>query len=214
MKDLIIVCAGGYGLEIYSEIKEHNRLAREKNREEPYNVLGFISDIPDALEGKEFVTERILGTIQDWQPKAEEKYVLGLGTPNSKLKVASLLKSRGAVFETIISPYANVARDLIHGEGCFITSATIGSGVELGSFVNINGSMLYGGCEIGDYSTITGFSVIERAKLGKLVHVGSKAVVTEGCNVGDGAHISAGSVVVNDVNNDALVFGFPAREIG
>ena len=214
MKDIIIVCAGGYGIEVYSEMKEHNRLAREKGREEPYHILGFISDDPDALKGKTFVTEPILGSILEWQPSSRERYALGLGKPESKTKVATMLKERGAIFESIISPYANVSRDLQMGEGCFITSATIGADVILGSFVNINGSTLYSGSTIGDFTTVTGYSVIERAAIGKCVHVGSKAVITEGCHVGDYAHIAAGSVVTEDVPEKALVFGVPAKVIG
>ena len=51
MKDIIIVCAGGYGLEVYSVILALNRTAESRNQEKPYNPIGFLSDVPDALEG-------------------------------------------------------------------------------------------------------------------------------------------------------------------
>ena len=213
MKDIIIVCAGGYGLEVYSEIMEINRIAVSRGSEPPYHILGFINDIPDALDGKN-VDAKIIGPIRDWQPIGDEVYALGLSRPEQKIKIAQMLKKRGARFESIVSAYAHVSTDLEMGEGCFITSANIGGGVKLGNFVNINGSMIYGGAEIGDYSTTTGFTVVEDAKLGQGVFVGSKAVVTEGCTIGDGAKISAGSVVMEDVRSGALVFGMPAQEIG
>ena len=213
MKDIIIVCAGGYGQEVYAELIALNRLAKGKGKEPPYRILGFINDIPDALDGKN-VDAKIIGTIKDWQPTGNEVYALGLSKPEQKRKVAELLKSRGAKFESIVSAYAHISKDIEMGEGCFITAATIGGGVKLGNFVNVNGSMIYSGAEIGDYSTTTGFTVIEDAKIGSDVFVGSKAVVTEGCTVGNGAKISAGSVVLEDVRPGVTVFGMPAQEIG
>lgn len=212
MQDIIIVCAGGYGLEVYSEIIEINEKAKREGKEPKYNILGFINDIPDALEGKD-IDAKIIGSIQEWEPGNTEVYALGLSNPVSKKKVAGLLKDRGARFESIVSAYAHVAKDIVMGEGCFITSATIGCGVQLGDFVNINGSMLYGGARIGDYSTTTGFTVVEDAVVGKEVFIGSKAVICAGCKVGDGAKISAGSLITSDVEPGALMFGMPAQKM-
>lgn len=212
MKDIIIVCAGGYGLEVYYEIKDINTVAINAGKEPKYNILGFINDIPDALDGKN-LDVGIIGTIKDWKPSGDEFYALGLSKPEQKKKVAQMLKARGAKFESIVSAYAKVPQDIVMGEGCFITSATIGCGVKLGDFVNINGSMIYGGAQIGDYSTTTGFTVIEDSIVGNGVFVGSKAIVTSGCRVGDGAQISAGSVVMSDVEPGALMFGMPAQRM-
>jgi len=212
MTDIIIVCAGGYGLEVYTEILGINAKAEREGKETVYNVLGFINDIPNALEGKH-IEAKIIGSIQDWQPGYDEVYALGLSDPEGKKKVSSLLKSRGARFESIISVYAHVGKDVIMGEGCVVTTSTIGSGVRLGSFVNVNGSMIYGGATIGDYSTTTGFTVVEEATVGESVFIGSKAVISKDCVVGDGAKISAGSLVQSDVPKGALMFGMPAKQM-
>lgn len=212
MQDIIIVCAGSYGKEVYYELLDINKAAKENKGEDKYRLLGFLSDVPDALEGSG-IELPILGTIQEWQPKSGEKYVLGLGKPESKKKVAGLLKDRGAVFESVVSVFARVPKDLIMGEGCFITSAMISCGVQLGDFVNINGSMLYGGAQIGDYSTTTGFTVVEDAKVGVGVYLGSKSVVTQGCTVGNWVRVTAGSVITKDVQDGAMVFGMPAEEV-
>ena len=52
MKDIIIVCAGTFGIDVYNTIMSINRVAREAGREEPYRLLGFLNDIPGTLDGQ------------------------------------------------------------------------------------------------------------------------------------------------------------------
>lgn len=213
MKDIIIVCAGGYGKELYTVVNETNRIAGLRHKERPYNLLGFLSDVPNALDGSG-ISAPILGTIQDWKPIGDEVYAVGLSDPQSKKKVVDILKGKGCHFETVIAPWSIVSEDCICGEGCFITAYSISSGVKLGNFVNVMGSMICAGAEIGDFSTTTGFTVVENAKIGSGVFVGSHAVVTEGVQVGDNAKVSAGSIVDKDVPQGITVYGIPARELG
>ena len=212
MKNIIIVCAGGYALEVYSVINEINRLKKLYGKEPAYNLLGFINDIPDALEGKN-VSVGILGTIKDWQPTDNEVYAMGLADSKSKVKVAELLKARGAKFETLVAPWSAVADLVEMGEGCFVTAYQINAGVKLGNFVNVNGSMIDVGAEIGDYSTTTGFTNIGNSKIGKRVFIGSHAVVDDGVTVGDDAFISVGTVVTKDVEPGVKLFGNPAQKV-
>ncbi len=214
MQDIIIACAGTYGVELFNEITEINKKADRDNTPIPYRILGFLSDVKVDLS-KRGIKADILGTVQDWIPKGEEKYVIGLSRPAQKKKVSDLLKRKGAKFENIVSVYSKVSQDIIMGEGCFITGGSfVSCGVRIGDFVNINGSMIYAGAQIGNYSTTTGFTVIEDARIGDGVFVGSKAVVINGCTVSDWANVSAGSVVTEDVRPGVTVFGMPAQEIG
>lgn len=213
MKDIIIVCAGNYGKEVYYTIRRINQACIKNGKEPAYNMLGFLSDIPDALEGSE-VNLPILGTVQDWHPIGDEVYALGLGTPASKKKVVSLLKSRGCKFETIIAPYVIIPDYTEIGEGCLIKAYHIASGVKIGNFVNIHGSMMMPGAVIGDYTTSTGFAVVENATVGEEVYIGSHCVIMDGVHVGDSVNIGAGSIVTKDVSSNTKVFGYPAIETG
>jgi len=209
MQEIIIVCAGGYGLEIYTEVKEINRVRKT----EVYRILGFLSDVPVELKSKG-IEEPILGTIKGWKPLGNEKYIIGLSKPEYKKKIAEELKENGAQFISIVSQYAYVLKDVQIGEGCFISAgARVNCGAELGDFVNVNGSMIYSGAKIGNYSTTTGFTVVEEAIVEEGVFIGSKAVITQGCRVGAWANVSAGSVVINDIRSGSTVFGMPAQEM-
>lgn len=213
MIDVVIVCAGNRGRSIYYNIVKANSIADKKQQERPYNLLGFINDIPDALNGCG-IDAPILGSIIDWYPKGNEMYIMGTADPKAKEKLAAMLKARGCRFISFVSPNAVVPPDLKMGEGCVVEAYRIGCGVKLGSFVSVNASMLMSGAEIDDYSTTTGFTVIENAYVGKRVFVGSHAVVTDGVKIGDDVRISIGSIVTKDVPDGATVFGVPAEVTG
>lgn len=212
MKNIIIVCAGTYGREALSIIQAHNRIADISGKNQPYNLLGFIDDNLEALVDTD-ISISVIGKISDWKPIKDEVYVIGASSPMLKVELTTLLKARGCRFETLIAPWSIVSEDVELGEGCFITAHSISAGVKLGNFVNINGAMITPGAVIDDYSTITGFAVVEAAKIGKRVFVGSHAVVSSGVNVGDDAQISVGSIVNNDVETGTTVFGVPAEVI-
>lgn len=213
MKDIIIVCAGTYGTEVLSVIDAINLQLRLKGQEEKYNVIGFLDDNPNALDGKD-VKIPIIGKISDWQPKGNEVYAIGAAFPKVKEKLATMLKERGCRFETLIAPWSIVSDYCSLGEGCFITAYSISAGVTLGDFVNINGSSICAGSVIGDYCTTTGFTVVDNATIGKRVFIGSHAVVVPGVTVGDDAQVSVGSIVTSDVEKGTTVFGVPAAQIG
>ncbi len=205
MKDLIIVGAGGFGREALT-------LAKTLNSIEPrWNIKGFLSDIPDTLDGIK-CSHSIIGTIVDWQPAENEVFVMGISSPAGKEKVANVLKPKGAVFETLIHPYALISENVEIGEGCVIAGrSSIGTCTVLGDFVHLAGSMVGEDAVIGDYSTVTGYANITNAHLGKRVFVGSHAVILNKRKIGDDAYICAGSIVFNNVKAGIKVFGNPAK---
>lgn len=206
MKNIIIVGAGGFGREALTLIKSINKASKK------WNIKGFINDIPDALDNVK-CNYKIIGTIKDWVPSENEVFAMGIASPKGKEKVASILKDRGAKFETLISMRAFVGDYVEIGEGCVITGgSTIGSGTIIGDFVNIASSMVGQDAIIGDYSTTTGYANITNAHIGKRVFVGSQTFIMNKKKIGDDAFISAGSIVFNNVKAGTRVIGNPARK--
>lgn len=204
MKELIILGAGSVGRERLDAIKKVNKIKKR------WNIKGFLSDDPDVLNEVE-CDYPIIGTIVDYIPNENDIFVCGIAQPKGKEKVVSIMKNKGAKFETIIHPVSNVGDFVTLGEGCYIFG-TISPNAKLGNFVSVMGSMI-GKAVIGDYSTTTGFANPTNAKLGKSVFVGSHAVILNDLVVGDDAYIGAGSVVVKNVKPGTKVFGNPARRI-
>ena len=200
MKDLIIVCAGGFGREIYYIAKALGK----------WNIKGFIDDNLNALDGVNIALP-IIGTIKDWVPSDNEVFALGVSNPKTKESIVNIMKAKGAMFEPLIAPYARVNETAIIGEGCVITGS-VGDCVNVGNYVNIMGSMIGQDSTIDDYSTTTGYTNIVCAHLGKRVFVGSHAVVLNGLTVGDDAYVCAGSIVFSKVKAGTKVFGCPAKK--
>ena len=212
MQDVIIVCAGSVAFEVYNIIQHINHHEIEKGNKAKYNILGFLNDDPDALVSYPYIKQPILGNINNWKSIGDEKYILATSVPKTKEKISKILKDSGCVFETIISPYTIIDGSVEIGEGCFITAYAITTGVKIGNFCTIMGSMVGGTAVVGDYSTTLGFANIANGKLGKRVYVGSQAVVLD-VEVGDDAFISVGSIVVSKVKAGTKVFGNPAKRI-
>ena len=201
MKDLIIVCAGGFGREVYYMAKSIGK----------WNIKGFIDDNLHALDGVNIALP-IIGTIKDWMPSENELFALGVSNPQTKEAIVGIMKSKGAQFETLIAPHSRIIETTTIGEGCII-SGSVGDCVKIGNFVNIMGSMIGQDSTIDDYSTTTGYTNIVCAHLGKRVFVGSHAVVLNGKKVGDDAFICAGSICFSNVKAGTRVFGNPAKRM-
>lgn len=212
MKDIYIVCAGGFGREVYHLICEINKSAVKDGKDPVYNIKGFLSDVTVELD-KRYIHADIVGKIQDWEPQNDEVYAIGIADPDAKERLTTLLKSKGASFETLISPRAYIPDDAIIGEGCILNPYYMDHGVEIGNFVNIMGSALGEGCVIGDYSTTTAFANLTNAQIGKNVFIGSHAVIMNKKKIGDKAFVCVNSVVYNNVKAGMKVFGNPAKRI-
>ena len=67
-------------------------------------------------------------------------------------------------------------------------------------------------CRIFQQVTV-GFNGTEAPIIGNNVEIMAGAIVIGGICIGDGARIGAGSVVIHDVADGAVVAGVPAKEI-
>ena len=201
MKDLIIVCAGGFGREVYYMAKSIGK----------WNIKGFIDDNLHALDGVDIALP-IIGTIKDWAPSENEVFALGVSAPKTKEIIVNLMSAKGAKFETLIAPHSRIIESATICEGCII-SGSVGDCVKIGNYVNIMGSMIGQDSIIGDFSTTTGYTNIVAAHIGKRVFVGSHAVVLNDIKVGDDAYICAGSIVFSKVKAGTKVFGNPAKRM-
>ncbi len=94
------------------------------------------------------------------------------------------------------------------GEGVFIDH---GMGVVVGETAEVgDGCVLYKGVVLGGVSQAR---VRRHPRLGKDVVVGSNACVLGAIDVGDGARIGSGSVVIRDVPAGTTVVGVPGRVV-
>ena len=205
IKDLYIILAVGFVLKLYECVRRIN------NNEKKYNIIGFLDDNLDALKGIK-CNLSVVGTISEYIPNENDIVVLGISTPSVKRIIVEKLKLKGAKFETIVSPEAIVGDFVEFGEGSVVmTPYNIETGSVIGKFVTVLGSTLAMDGIIGDYSTSTGFVNLGNSKIGSDVYIGTHVALLNGISVGNKSEISAGSIVMKDVPENVIMYGYPAR---
>lgn len=209
LKDLIIVGAGGFGRELLQWVKDINY--RIENTDEKWNILGFIDDDPNALEGYA-CDYGVIGRIRDWIPKEGQRYAMAIANPSIKEQVANMLKTRGAVFARIVHPTASISDYADVGEGLVMyPNSLISVNTKIGDFVTLLSSSVGHDAEIGDYCTISSYcDITGGVKLEERVFLGSHAAIVPRRRIKKDAYVAAGSVVVSNVKDNARVMGNPA----
>jgi acetyltransferase-like isoleucine patch superfamily enzyme len=134
---------------------------------------------------------------------------------------------------------AQIRERAVLGKGCVIgRGAYIGSGVQLGDHVKVqNYALVYEPAVIGDGVFIgpgvvltndrnpratspsgdpksTFDWVAEGVRISNGASIGAQSVILAGTVIGAWAMVGAGSVVLRDIPNHALVVGNPAQQIG
>lgn len=208
MKDIVIIGAGGFGREVLQWIKDINKV------KPTWNIVGFLDDNLNALDG--FVCDyKVVGTIQDWQPKESERFVMAVANPKTKQVIAENMKAKGAIFTSLIHPTAQISDISQIGEGLVMyPNSVITVNTRIGDFVSFLSSGMGHDGEIGDYSTISSYcDITGGVKLGKRVFLGSHVTIIPQRKIGDDVYIAAGSVVVTNIKDGTRVFGNPAKKM-
>jgi sugar O-acyltransferase (sialic acid O-acetyltransferase NeuD family) len=153
-------------------------------------------------------------SLDAFQPDADELYLLGPTTPTRAILAAEIEKRFGLRYHTLIHPTAYVSPLAQLGQGVFVgANSVVGPGACLGDHVFVNR-----GVTIGHDTHIGPFSRIQPgANLGGLSRIGSGVTIAIGATLlerlvlGDGAFVGAGAVATEDVPENVLVLGIPAK---
>lgn len=208
MKRLLIIGAGGFGREVLSWAMD----IPKKNRD--WQIGGFLDINPNALKELDYdypIIDPLLYTLN-----AEDRFICGIGRPETKLNICRKMIRNGGQFINIIHPSVRIGKNVTIGNGCIICPGSIiTSDVIIGDFVTINlqstighNAIISDGCTLSCHVDITGY-----VRLGTAVFLGSHASVLPGAVVGDYSTVGAGSVVLKKVNPCATVMGVPAKQI-
>lgn len=201
--DVIVVGAGGFGREVYQYARDVGALT----------VAGFLDDgdpttlmLPDG--------QPLLGRASDYSPSAGQQFLLAVGNPETRAKIAERFWAHGAVFETIVHPRAYIAESATIGQGSIVAPfASVGASAVLGelSQVHFYASVAHD-VRVGRFSALSPYAAVNGGgRLGECVFMGTRATVNPLKRVANHSKVAAGAVVYQDVPEWSLAAGNPAK---
>jgi len=206
MTNLIIVGAGGFGLEVAAYAADIAKY--QAGASSPF---GFLDDTKSV--GTVHAGLPVLGGT-DTPIDSGAHYALAIGDPAGRKAVADKLAAQGARFATLLHPAAYVADTSLIGEGSLLAPFSFaGAACKIGRLVllNIYASVAHESTA-GDFCTLAPYAGTHAlAALDEGCFLGAHAAVTRGVCMGAGSKLAAGSIAYTDIPAEANAIGNPAR---
>jgi sugar O-acyltransferase (sialic acid O-acetyltransferase NeuD family) len=208
---VVIIGAGRFGAETLELGRQIERATGE------VEIIGFLDD---KSKEEEVLGCPVLGGMDAAKQLTEDvpevQAVVAIGDTRSKQEVVNRYKSLGLSFANLIHPQAIVPESVRIGRGCIITAGCILTiDIDIGNHVILNLSTTVGhDAVIGEFSTLNPqIAVNGRNVIGEGVYIGTGAKLIHEVKIGDWSVIGAGAVVVNDIPENVLAVGVPAKPI-
>lgn len=201
MKKLIIIGARALGRKVCNYARDAG-----------FCVVGFLDSKQDSLADFEGYPP-VLGNVEDWSVSVDDRFVCAVGDSKMRAKYASIIESKGGVFETIIHPTAYVGSNVRIGDGCIVCPfAIIDCDLTMGRHVIANVHTLVAhDCVLEDYVTLSpNVHLGGRTRLGREVFLGIGSTTIPDVTLGAGVFVAAGAVVTKSFEEGRLM-GVPAK---
>ena len=196
---MILYGARGQAKVIYDLILSNNHLLEYLVDDNPPNA--FPHNLPIYKPQKDLIEG--------------QKVIIAIGNNKHRERICENISSL-CEFETMIHHSAYISRFSEVGEGTVIMpKVCLNAEVKIGRHCIINtGSIVEHECVIEDFVHISPHaSLAGNIHVKKGAHIGLGANVIQGITVGQNAVIGAGAVVLNDVPDNTVVVGNPAKVI-
>jgi sugar O-acyltransferase (sialic acid O-acetyltransferase NeuD family) len=207
MKEKIVIYGAGSQGKIVADIL---RLRDE------YQLIAFLDDTGQYNEQEIYGIPLIGGgeQLEGCFQKGINNLVVGIGDNRIRMQIAEKAIALGFSLATAIHPSVVIAEDVKVGAGTVIKALAV---IEPGAAICENvilGAHSYIGHEsvIGDGVHVSGGGRIGgKSQIGKGALIGIGAVLKDRIKIGEFAKVGAGSVVLEDVPDNHVVFGVPAK---
>lgn len=208
-RNIIIYGSGGLGRGIIELVHSINMTADEQ-----WKIQGIIDDYND----NNVYEYPYLGDIKYLLNLQERTHiVIAFGNPKIKYEKYQLLKcNKNLLFPNLIHPGVSLPQTLSIGKGNIISSGvSLSADVKIGNF-----NLIHFNSTIGHDVFIENYnSIYPLTSLSGYVHihngveVGSNATIIPSKSVKDNSIVGAGSVVLENVEENQTVAGVPSRII-
>lgn len=212
MKKLVILGGRGIGMIAASVAQDLGY----------YEVLGFLNDfVPVGESVGVYKKHKVLGTTKDVAKYLKDENVyffigyIGMKNEKEIFEKISNLNIPRARFATLIHPASIIPRGYCKiGYGVLISPlAQLSPDTTIeDNCILLPNSFLGHDSTMKRFSHITANAVVGgNVTLGRGAHVGTNATIRENINIGDFAIIGSGAVVLNDVPDNSIYVGNPAK---
>lgn len=207
---IVIVGAGGHGRGVFEILAAS---ARARGAANP--VRGFLDDAPGARASVAGLP--ILGGIdQAASLREQNRFLIGIGDPRARAKVAGVLDEIGVEYASAVHPSAVLYGDVSVGAGTVVAAGVVvAAATRLGphTLLNLNATVGHD-CEFGRFATVgPGANLGGNVRMEEGAFVGLNGTVLPGRALGAWSALGAGSVLLEDLVAGATAFGVPARVI-
>lgn len=194
MKSIYIYGASGHGLVVADIAKACG-----------YEEIIFIDD-----GDNEYLT------FEDMKTNNSIPLVFGVGSNKTRKKLLEKVFACGFEIVTLIHPSAIVSSSAIVGVGTVIMpNVVVNIYGKIGDGVILNtGCIIEHECIIKDFVHISpNVSLAGNVKVGQFTHIGIGSCVIQGNFIGENCILGAGSVVVENIENNKVCYGNPCKEV-
>lgn len=202
----IIIGAGGHARTVYECIRHDNNM----------DIVAFIDNV--KADGSELIMGiPILGDhsiVSDLINKGVKGFIVAVGDNKTRAYHFKKFLEMGLEPINAIHPTANVAYNVEIGFGTVIgMSATINTNAKIGKNTIINtGVIIEHEDKIGENCHIApGTSIAGRVEIKNGTFIGIGSTIKEYTTIGENVIIGAGSIVLNDIMDNRIAYGCPAK---
>ena len=209
----LVACAGGFGREVYHWLCTY-AMQKYGTRGTDWEVIGFLDDNQDADLSEFGNLPAVVGPINGYQAKPDERVVVAAGRPAVRRKVVAALQAGGAMFESMIHPTVIIEPNTTIGQGAIVGPFSyISCDTKIGEFALVNNHVSIGhDVVIGDFCDICPHVALAGiVTLGDDVFLGSNVTIIPGKRVGSGSQISAGATIFRNLRSNCLVQPAPNK---
>lgn len=207
MSALFVYCAGGFGKEVMDVARRYNASNQR------WTDIFFIDDYCET-ETRYSASVFNFEKAYSWLAIHDGEVIIATGEPAHRAILREKLENHGVRLgklldsSTIVSDSARIDRGVVVTPFSSISSDAI---LEVNSSINTM-SIVGHDVIVGENTVISSMvNIGGKARIGKNCYIGMGALVKDEVNIGDNVIIGMGSVVYNDIPDNVIVLGNPAR---
>ncbi len=212
----VLIGAGGFGREALDVIEARNAVECCTS-DQQISILGIVDDAPAQVHLERLAVRGYghLGSVGDLLERYRPgHYVLGIGSPSVKLRIAQRLDDAGWRPLTVIHPQAVIGSIDEIGPGSIVCGGVqLSTNTRLGRHVHVNPNATIGhdAC-LGDYVSVNPGAIISgEVTVESEALIGAGATVLQGLRLGAGVTVGSMACVTKDLPAHVTVKGIPAR---